>query len=182
MASYDKHYKDKNYFGNSYQELISFFRDYPNKGKVLDLGCGQGRDTIEIAKLGYEVMGVDLSIVGIKQMLEEAQKLSLNVNAEVSDVYTYERIHEYDIILLDSMLHFYSKDKVKETNLYIKILQEMKAGSLFCNLLLKSKKNEEYIKSLVAKNEHTFTVIHDGYAKYVEADCEYHMYIIEKIK
>lgn len=182
MASYDKYYKEKNYFGKAYKELVSFFREYPSRGKVLDLGCGQGRDSIEIAKLDYEVTGVDISTVGIDQMLIEAKKLALNVKGQVSDIYTYDKINDYDFILLDSMLHFYSKDKKKETFFYNKILQEMKIGSVFCNLLLKSKKNEEYIKSLVEKNEYKFEVLFDGYAQYVEADCEYHMYVVKKNK
>ncbi|MBU1142588.1 MAG: methyltransferase domain-containing protein [Firmicutes bacterium] len=181
MASYDKYYREKNYFGKPYTELIQFFKEYPNKGNILDLGCGQGRDALELAKLGYHVTGVDISTVGVNQMLEEANRLNLSVRGEVCDVYTYDHIHNYDFILLDSMLHFYPKDKVKETNFYNKILEDMKTGSLFCNLLLKSKKNESYIKSLVENNENTFEVVFDDYVQYIEANCEYHMFVIRKI-
>lgn len=174
--------KKKNYFGNSYIELIEFFRDYPTKGSVLDLGCGQGRDALELAKLGYDVTGVDISKIGVNQMIEDANRLNLNIKGEISDVYTYDGIKNYDFILLDSMLHFYPRDKTKETNFYIKILEEMKVGSIFCNLLLKSKKNERYIKSLVENNQYRFKVIFESYAKYIEANCEYHMFVIKKIK
>ena len=181
MAGYDKHYMQENYFGQSYKELIDFFNNLPNKGTVLDLGCGQGIDSIELAKIGYNVLGVDLSKVGIDQMLKKAENLNLNLLGEVSDIYTFDRIGNFDIILLDSMLHFYPKDKVKETGFFNKILNDMKKDSLFCNLLLKSKKNEDYIKYLVKNNNHTFEVVFDGYAKYIEANCEYHMFVIKKI-
>ena len=85
--------KKKNYFGNSYIELIEFFRDYPTKGSVLDLGCGQGRDALELAKLGYDVTGVDISKIGVNQMIEDANRLNLNIKGEISDVYTYECGH-----------------------------------------------------------------------------------------
>lgn len=52
-ATYDKYYQTENLFGDPYPELIEFFANYPKKGKVLDLGCGQGRDAIAIAQLGY---------------------------------------------------------------------------------------------------------------------------------
>ena len=48
MATYDKHYQQENYFGNPYPELMSFFRSYPYRGTLADLGAGQGRDSIVI--------------------------------------------------------------------------------------------------------------------------------------
>lgn len=38
--------------------------------KILDLGCGSGRHSIEFAKRGYDVIGIDISA----PMLEEAKK------------------------------------------------------------------------------------------------------------
>ena len=180
MATYDKYYQEKNYFGDAYPELVTFFRKYPKKGKVLDLGCGQGRDALVLAKLGYDVTGIDISKVGINQMLDAANHLDLNIKGEVKDIYAYDQINPFDVILLDSMLHFYPKDHTKETQFYEKILNDMKVGSICCNFLLKSNKNEAYIKSLVDRNYHHFDVIRDGYATYREANAIYHMFVIKK--
>ena len=51
-----------------YPELIDFFKHYEPEGNIIDLGCGQGRDSISQAKLGYKVTGIDNSKVGIDQM------------------------------------------------------------------------------------------------------------------
>lgn len=67
-VAYDKYYQTENLFGKPYPELIKYFSTYPKQGKVLDLGCGQGRDSIPIARLGFDVTGIDNSRVGIEQM------------------------------------------------------------------------------------------------------------------
>jgi SAM-dependent methyltransferase len=40
---------------------------------ILDLGCGNGRIAINLAKLGYRVVGVDISPVFIKDAVEKAK-------------------------------------------------------------------------------------------------------------
>jgi len=87
LASYDKYYKEIKYFGSAYKGMLAFFEKYEDKGTLLDLGCGQGRDSLELAKLEYSVTGIDISSVGIENMLFEAKKLKLNVVGLVEDIY-----------------------------------------------------------------------------------------------
>lgn len=180
MVIYDKYYKEENYFGKAYKQLIEFFEQYKHKGTVLDLGCGQGRDSIELAKLGYTVTGVDISKVGINQMIEKADSLYLNITGIAADIYEFNKIGEFDIVLLDSMLHFYKNDKKKETDFLEGILLQMNQGSILCNLLMKSKSNEKYLKSIINNSRFSFDVLFDDYAEYPEANCEYHMFVIRK--
>lgn len=58
-TSYDNYYQTENLFGTPYPELIDFFANHPNMGKVLDMGCGQSRDALPLVRLDYEVLGVD---------------------------------------------------------------------------------------------------------------------------
>lgn len=50
--------------------------------------------------------GVNISNVGIYQMILKAKQLDLYVQVIVADKYSFEKINEFDIILLDSMFHF----------------------------------------------------------------------------
>lgn len=128
--TYDKYYQVENLFGEPYSELIEFFAEYPKKGKALDLGCGQGRDAIALARLGYYVTGIDNSKVGIEQMNQIGQDENLNLVGKVDDIYDFDRFNKFDIVLLDSMFHFAKKDKEKEIGLINRILAEIRIGSL----------------------------------------------------
>jgi 2-polyprenyl-3-methyl-5-hydroxy-6-metoxy-1,4-benzoquinol methylase len=112
MPIYDKHYQESEYFGDPYPELVTFFAEYEPKGKVLDLGCGQGRNSIALARMGYDVMGVDISKVGVSQMMSLATREGLNIKGIVADMYSYDIDEMVDIVILDSMLHFYKLNDV----------------------------------------------------------------------
>ena len=65
--------------------MQDYFSRYPVKGALLDLGCGQGRDSIFLASVGYQVTKVDSSKIGVKQMMGKAQSQGLNIDGIVSD-------------------------------------------------------------------------------------------------
>ena len=48
-----------------------FLKLVPKDGKILDLGCGSGRDSMNFMKLGYEVTAVD----GSKELAKKASVL-----------------------------------------------------------------------------------------------------------
>lgn len=48
--------------------------------RALDVGMGQGRNTIFLAQQGWSVTGVDVSDEGIRQANEQARKLNLNIH------------------------------------------------------------------------------------------------------
>lgn len=66
----------------SVQEFIRYLKE---GDKILDLGCGSGRDSIFLAKQGYDVWGIDISKEAIKKAKENFQAKNLHflvANAE----------------------------------------------------------------------------------------------------
>jgi cyclopropane fatty-acyl-phospholipid synthase-like methyltransferase len=68
----------------------------PTGSTILDIGCGTGRHSVELAKRGYKMTGVDLS----SGMLAEAAKAAKEAGVEIelihADATTFESNHEFD--------------------------------------------------------------------------------------
>lgn len=107
MTDYEKQYREsRDVCGPPFPELVAFFEHYDRtRAKVLDLGCGQGRDALFIARMGHHVLGVDISKTGISQMLEQAEREELDICGVVADVVEYEPSGDYDVVILDRVLH-----------------------------------------------------------------------------
>ena len=104
--SFDSTYDEKpDMFGHPYKELQDYFNKSTRRGSLLDLGCGQGRDSIFLASLGYQVTAVDISKVGINQMLKKAQSRGLEIDGIVNDIQNLKLQKKFDVILFDMLLH-----------------------------------------------------------------------------
>ena len=51
----------------------------PPGGTILDIGCGTGRHSVELARRGYQVTGVDLSAGMLAKAEEAAEEAGVNV-------------------------------------------------------------------------------------------------------
>jgi cyclopropane fatty-acyl-phospholipid synthase-like methyltransferase len=71
----------------------------PRGAEILDLGCGTGRHSIELARRGYRVTGLDLS----QGMLDVARQTALAAGVEVkwvkSDATTYRAPQSFDAVI-----------------------------------------------------------------------------------
>jgi cyclopropane fatty-acyl-phospholipid synthase-like methyltransferase len=74
-------------------------------GPALDLGCGDGRNSLYLARLGFEVTGVDTSAVAIAKLRSEARQQALDLTALVGDVrdYQYPPSH-YELVVANTIL------------------------------------------------------------------------------
>jgi len=101
----DGHYRDNSAAcGEPFTEFAAFCRAAPT-GSALDLGCGQGRDALMFAREGHRVVGVDVSSVGVAQMLAIARSEDLDVEGSVQDIRTDRPDTIFDIVILDRVLH-----------------------------------------------------------------------------
>ena len=71
------------------------------KGRVLDVAMGSGRNAIYLARLGFEVEGVDMSPEAVNTALESAEKVGVIIRAQVADLEGNYYIEKgaYDVII-----------------------------------------------------------------------------------
>lgn len=164
-VEYDKYYQTENLFGKPYPKLIDFYSSVKEKGRLLDVGCGQGRDAIALAKLGYEVIGIDYSKVGIEQLNEIATKEKLPLKGIVRDIFEYSDFDKFEFILLNSMFHFGKKEREKETKLLEKIIESSKPNTLITICIQKTEKKLEILNSIISEAVH-LKIIHQNELTY----------------
>jgi len=107
---YDEKYADKGaYWGNlpSSMARIVFNKfltgDHP---KLLDIGCGEGRDSILFAQYGCRVTGFDSSTEGIKNSITRASELNLAITFFQADINKYRLKDDYDFIFSSGALQY----------------------------------------------------------------------------
>jgi tellurite methyltransferase len=72
----------------------------------LDVGSGEGRDSLFLARNGYQVTGFDSSAEGVKKSLAWADELKLSVDFFQADINEYRLKEFYDVIFASGALHY----------------------------------------------------------------------------
>lgn len=87
--------------------LVENYHLIPGKGKVLDLGMGEGRNAIFLAKNDYNVTGIDISTVAIKKAEELAKEAGVVITTIAADAKKYQ----FSPGSFDAILCFYYVDR-----------------------------------------------------------------------
>ncbi|OJI94222.1 methyltransferase family protein [Planktotalea frisia] len=104
---YDASYKTTpQALGAPNQLFVDVFQSFTKAPlRVLDVGCGQGRDALHIARLGHSVVGIDLSPSGVADMCRAAATENLDVEGRVADITEFVPEGVFDVVLIDRTLH-----------------------------------------------------------------------------
>ncbi len=80
---------------------------FPPQGKLLELGCGAGDLSIDFAKAGYSVTGIDIAPTAIEWAIENAANANVAVEFIQGDVLTLANIVDasFDIALDGHCFH-----------------------------------------------------------------------------
>jgi SAM-dependent methyltransferase len=73
---------------------------YNKATKILDIGCGTGRHSIELTRRGYSVVGIDLSESQLKRAKEKASEQNLQIVFQKRDARKLTFSHEFDLAIM----------------------------------------------------------------------------------
>ena len=68
--------------------------------KILDVGCGTGRHSIELSKRGYQVTGIDLSDSQLVRAREKAEKQGQKIDFLKHDARNLPFENEFDLVIM----------------------------------------------------------------------------------
>lgn len=87
----------------------------PNKPyKLLEIGCGEGKDALFFARNGYDVTAFDISQSGVDKANWLAEKFHVNIKAFRADMLEYRVTEPYDIIYSSRSMHHIRSDLREE--------------------------------------------------------------------
>jgi len=74
--------------------------NYDKNLRIIDVGCGTGRHSIELSKRGYRITGVDLSESQLARANEKAKQLNLKIDFQQHDARKLPFNSEFDAAIM----------------------------------------------------------------------------------
>ena len=128
--------KTKDYYDNNAQEFVNstfmvdmqslyqpFLNLLPDFGRILDLGCGSGRDALAFKNMGYKIEAIDYSA----ELVKQASDLT-GIEVRLQSFYDLDEIDTYNgIWACASLLHC---ERHRLVDVLQRIIQSLKANGV----------------------------------------------------
>ena len=99
-----------------HSEVINIIKSYvPNNADVIDIGAGEGRNSIFLAKQGFKVLAIDKIPEGLKKLKRYATLHNLdNIITKVVDIKNFRfQPNKYSLIIAIAVLDFFKKSEIE---------------------------------------------------------------------
>jgi len=158
-TDYETYYRDNpDGLGPQTAHLAKLIADHvPRGARVLDIGCGQGRDALPLARAGHAVVGVDLAPTGIADMLAAADREGLAVTGVVADLRGFTPEGRFGLLLCDRTLHML--DDPARDEVLVRLLEAVEAGG-FC-LIADEPSNMAGFKAVLDRDAGEWSLLHE---------------------
>ena len=102
FENYAQKYDNENFTQGTIGEcdFIESELNFDKSVRILDVGCGTGRHSIELTKRGYAVKGIDLSESQLTLAREKAKNYNLNIDFSRHDARDLPFRNEFDLAIM----------------------------------------------------------------------------------
>ncbi len=97
--------------GKPSQEVVAVVEKMQPGLKALDLGCGEGRNALYLASLGFITSATDISQSGIAKLNSVAVEIGVDIDSSVCDMREYRFPHSFDLIVCQGCLHLIKREE-----------------------------------------------------------------------
>lgn len=112
MSKYDEIYKqNQNVFGVEPTPMVKSLLKYISSGSVLDIGAGEGRNSLFLSSKGFDVTALDPSPVAMEKVNQTAKENNIVVKTMMADINKFQFPHKYDVIVANLIFHHLTKDE-----------------------------------------------------------------------
>lgn len=117
---YDQRYSGSDFYWGKEHSLIcdkalEFYRPSSEvRPRLIDLGCGEGRNAIYFAKCGFDVVGMDASMPGLEKTKRLAVEAGTQVEIVHADIISYAIQGQVDVVFSTGALHYIPKEVREE--------------------------------------------------------------------
>ena len=99
--------------------------------RILDLGCGIGRISLEFARRGFRVTGVDRTTSYLAQAAKQAEKENLKINFIHSDMRAFAQPDSFDSVINMYTSFGYFEDPADDRRVVNNIYNSLRHGGTF---------------------------------------------------
>ncbi len=103
----------------------------PPQAHILDLCCGVGRHSLELARRGFNVTGVDRTTEYLKQASEKATEEDLDIEFIQDDMRTFCRTDSFDVTLNLFTSFGFFEDKSEDRKVVLNVYRSLRNNGVF---------------------------------------------------
>jgi len=118
--------------GLTREEIILLNKISLKQGQLLLLGVGGGREAIPLAKMGFQVTGIDFVPEMVEKAIENAQKDGVKLDGIVQEISRLDvPADSYDIIFLSAAMYSCVPTRNRRVEMLKRIRKALKPGGFF---------------------------------------------------